>query len=255
MIARHWGPPAFAFGLTLFGWEVLARADTARTRIIPPPSEVVTALIRSADPLLRLHIPTTLVEAGIGLLVALILGVTLAALLDFFPLLRRAVYPLLVVSQTIPIVAIAPVLILILGFGIWPKVAVVALFGFFPIAVAMVDGLTGTDPDLTALLRAMGATRQQIWRKVRLPSALPSLFSGVRIAAAYAIGGAIIGEYVTAQYGLGQYLRTAFNQARVDQGFGAAGIAAALSVGMVAVVNLIERLSLRWYYARQTHWE
>jgi len=255
MITRRWGPPALAFGLTLVGWEVLARADTARTRIVPPPSEVAAALIRSADPLLRLHIPTTLLEAVIGLLVALVLGVALAALLDFFPLLRRAVYPLLVVSQTIPIVAIAPVLILILGFGIWPKVAVVALFGFFPIAVAMVDGLTGTDPDLIALLRAMGATRQQIWRKVRLPSALPSLFSGVRIAAAYAIGGAIIGEYVTAQYGLGQYLRTAFNQARIDQGFGAAGIAAALSVGMVGLVSLIERLSLRWYYARQTHWE
>lgn len=255
MIARRWGPPTLAFGLTVLLWEVFARAETARTRIVPPPSDVLAALIRSADPLLRLHIPTTLLEALIGLLVALILGVGGAALLDFFPLLRRAVYPLLVVSQTIPIVAIAPVLILILGFGIWPKVAVVALFGFFPIAVAMVDGLTGTDPDLIALLRAMGATRRQIWRKVRLPSALPGLFSGLKIAAAYAIGGAIIGEYVTAQYGLGQYLRTAFNQARIDQGFGAAGVAAALSVGMVAIVNLIERLSLRWYYARQSHWE
>jgi ABC-type nitrate/sulfonate/bicarbonate transport system permease component len=237
-------------------WEVLASADSATLRLIPPPSAVFTAMAASADRLLRLHIPTTLYEALIGTAIALIIGVSAAALLDFLPALRRAAYPLLVISQTIPLVAIAPLLILIFGFGVESKIVIVALFGFFPITVATLDGLTATDAELVALLRAMGANRLQIWRKVRLPSALPSLFSGLRIAATYAIGGAMIGEFVTAQYGLGQYLRQAFNQSRLDQGFAAVVIASALSVALVASIALAERLLLRWYFTpeRESGW-
>jgi ABC-type nitrate/sulfonate/bicarbonate transport system permease component len=229
----------------------------SRTRIIPAPSEVLDALVRTRVSLLTAHIPTTLAEALIGLSIAFALGVLLAALLDFSAPLKRAVYPLLVISQTIPIVAIAPVLILLFGFGAEPKVAVVVLFCFFPVTVAMIDGLMATDPDLVALLRAMAASRWQIWRKVRLPSSLPSMFSGLRIAAAYSIGGAVIGEFITAQYGLGQYLRSAYNTGQVDQGFAAIVITAALSVGLVVVIGLIERLSLPWYFSlsRQGQWD
>jgi len=240
-------------------WEALVALDATPKgrRVIPAPSEVVDAMIRTQESLLTRHIPQTMTETLIGLAIALALGVGLAALLDFSPLLKRAVYPLLVISQTIPIVAIAPVLILIFGFGIEPKVVVVVLFCFFPIAVATIDGLTATDPDLVALLRAMGASRGQVWRKVRLPAALPSLFSGLRIAATYSVTGAIFGEYITSQYGLGQYLRSAFSTGRTDQAFVPIIITALLSIGLVAIVAVVERVMLPWFYteARESHWQ
>lgn len=237
-------------------WQVLASADQSRARIIPAPSEVLMAMLRTRETLLTRHIPQTMLETLIGLGIALFFGVALAALLDFFPLVRRALYPLLVVSQTIPIVAVAPVLILVFGFGIEPKVVVVVLFCFFPIAVATIDGLTATDPDLIALLRAMGASRLQIWRMVRLPSALPALFSGLRIAATYSVTGAIFGEYVTSQYGLGQYLRSAFSGGQTNQAFVPIVLTALLSIGLVAIVTLVERLMLPWFYSgqREANW-
>jgi ABC-type nitrate/sulfonate/bicarbonate transport system permease component len=249
--------PVAVLLLTVVIWQVLANADTSHARVIPPPSEVLEALIRTRESLLTRHIPQTMAETLIGMAIALALGVLIAAVLDFSPLLKRAVYPLLVISQTIPIVALAPVLILIFGFGIEPKVVVVVLFCFFPIAVATIDGLTATDPDLVALLRAMGASREQIWRKVRMPSALPSLFSGLRIAATYSVTGAIFGEYVTSQYGLGQYLRSAFSSGNVAQAFVPIVLTALLSIGLVALVALAERLMLPWFYtsAREAHWE
>jgi ABC-type nitrate/sulfonate/bicarbonate transport system permease component len=249
-------PPLLAFTALLALWEALARADTSRARIIPAPSEVLAAMYRTRESLITAHIPITVLEALIGLGIAFVIGVALAALLDFSPPLKRALYPLLVISQTVPVIAIAPVLILIFGFGIEPKIAVVVLFCFFPITVATVDGLTGTDPDLVALLRAMNATRWQTWRKVRLPAALPTMFSGLRIAATYSVGGAIIGEYITAQYGLGQYLRSAYSTGQVDQGFAAIVITAALSIGLVLAVMIIERLMLPWYFTgvRETQW-
>ncbi len=254
-LQRRWLPALVLMGLVV-AWEVLAKADASTVRIIPAPTEVLDAMVRTRESLLTRHIPQTLTETLIGLGIALALGVGLAALLDLFGALKRALYPLLVVSQTIPIVAIAPVLILVFGFGIEPKIVVVVLFCFFPIVVATLDGLTSTDPDLVALLRAMGATRGQIWRKARFPAALPSLFSGLRIAATYSVTGAIIGEYITSQFGLGQYLRSAYSTGRVDQGFAAIVITAVLSIGLVATVSIIERMALPWYYseAREAHW-
>jgi ABC-type nitrate/sulfonate/bicarbonate transport system permease component len=248
-------PALVLIGLIVL-WEILVRADTSKTRVIPAPTEIVAALIRTRETLLTRHIPITLLETLLGLTIALTLGLGLAALLDLSRPLKRALYPLLVISQTIPIVAIAPVLILLFGFGIEPKVTVVVLFCFFPITVATVDGLTATDPDLVALLRAIGASRGQIWRKVRLPAALPSLFSGLRIAATYSITGAVVGEYVTSQYGLGQYLRSAYSSGQIDQGFAAVVVASLLSIGLVAVVTLVERLALPWYFteARESLW-
>jgi ABC-type nitrate/sulfonate/bicarbonate transport system permease component len=238
-------------------WEVLVRADTSsRFRVIPAPSEVWDALLRTRDSLLNLHIPQTMLETLIGLALAVVFGVLLAGLLDFSPLLKRAVYPLVIISQTIPVIALAAVLIIAFGFGIWPKVIVVILFCFFPIAIATVDGLTATDPDLVALLRAMGANRWQIWRKVRFPATLPSFFSGFRIAATYSVTGAIVGEYLGSQYGLGTYLRSAINQSRNDQAFAAIAITALLSIGLVVLVNILERLALPWYFtdAREAQW-
>jgi ABC-type nitrate/sulfonate/bicarbonate transport system permease component len=250
------GIPVLVLAALTVIWEVLVRLNPAPFHVIPAPSEVLEAIVRTQDILFSRHIPQTMLETLIGLVIALILGVGLAALLDFSPTLKNAVYPLLVVSQTIPIVALAALLIIIFGFGIEPKVVVVVLFCFFPISISTIDGLTATDPDLVALLRAMGASRGQIWRKVRFPAALPSLFSGLRIAATYSVTGAIVGEYITSQFGLGQYLRSALSGGQGDQAFASIVITSLLSIVLVALVGIAERIALPWYLtqAREAQW-
>ncbi len=219
-------------------------------RIIPAPGDVWAAFVRNAHTLFTQHIPTTLTETLIGLTLALLLGIALAAVLDFSPLLHRALYPLLIISQTIPLIALAPVLLLIFGFGIAPKITVVVLFCIFPITIAMLDGLESTNAEYMTLMRSLGASRLQTWRKVRFPAALPALFSGLRIATTYSATGAIFGEYITAQQGLGQYMRLAYASAHTDQAFVAIVITALLSVGLVGLVMIVERLTLGWYFAR-----
>jgi ABC-type nitrate/sulfonate/bicarbonate transport system permease component len=240
----------------LVAWQLAVQADTSTIRIFPAPSDVLAAIVRTRETLFTQHIPQTMLETLIGMALALVLGLLVAAALDFLPLVKQALYPLLVISQTIPTVALAAVLIITFGFDIWPKVIVVILFCFFPIAVATIDGLNATDPDLVALLRAMGASRLQIWRIVRFPAALPSFFSGLRIAATYSVTGAIVGEYITSQYGLGQYLRSAFSRSQIDQAFAAIVITSLLSIGLVGLVALAERLMLPWFFttARETQW-
>jgi ABC-type nitrate/sulfonate/bicarbonate transport system permease component len=205
--------------------------------------------------LLQEHIPETLWETLAGLSIAVVVGVGIAALMDFSRVLRWILYPLLVVSQTIPIFAIAILLILIFGFGSGPKITVVVMFCFFPVALNTFSGLQSADPELLSLLRAMGASARQTWIKVRLPAAMPSFFAGVRIAATYSVVGAIFGEYITAQRGLGMFLKRSYGSFRLDQAYLAIILTAVLSLLLVVLVNLIERLVLRWYYTtRRASW-
>jgi ABC-type nitrate/sulfonate/bicarbonate transport system permease component len=194
-------------------------------------------------------------ETLAGLSIAVVLGLLIAAMMDFSPILRWILYPLLVISQTIPIFAIAILLILIFGFGAGPKIMVVILFCFFPVALNTFAGLQSADPELLSLLRAMGANPFQVWTKARLPAAMPSFFSGLRIAATYSVVGAIFGEYITAQYGLGVFLKRSYSSYRIDQAYVAIILTAVLSLLLVLAVNVIERLALRWYYtSRRTSW-
>lgn len=217
--------------------------------IIPSPASVYDAWGRYDTLLIETHIPETMWETLAGLAIAIVLGVTIAALMDFSRVLQWILYPLLVVSQTIPIFAIAILLILIFGFGSGPKISVVVLFCFFPIALNTFAGLQSADPELMSLLRAMGASSRQAWMKVRLPAAMPSFFSGLRIAATYSVVGAIFGEYITAQAGLGVFLKRSYSSYRLDQAYLAILVTAVLSLLLVLAVNLVERLALRWYYA------
>jgi ABC-type nitrate/sulfonate/bicarbonate transport system permease component len=172
----------------------------------------------------------------------------LAVMLETSLWMRRAIYPLLVVSQTIPIIALAPLLLIWFGFGLEPKVIVVTLYCFFPIAVACADGLAGAEPALLKLLRSMHASRWQILWLVRLPGAMPSFFSGLRIAATYSVTGAIFGEYVGAYRGLGIYMQTAANSFAIVLVFAAILVTAVLSLLLFGLVSLIERLALPWYH-------
>jgi ABC-type nitrate/sulfonate/bicarbonate transport system permease component len=162
--------------------------------------------------------------------------------------MRRAIYPLLITSQTIPIIALAPLLLIWFGYNIGPKVLVVALYCFFPIAVACADGLAAAEPELIKLLRSMRATRWQILWLVRLPGAMPSFFSGLRIAATYSVTGAIFGEYVGAEKGLGIYMKLEANSFATIQVFAAILVTAVLSLLLFGLVSLIERIALPWYH-------
>ncbi len=246
---------AFLSGVSVLVIEIQATDDLSLGTIFPSLGEIRAAWDTHQDRLMQEHIPQTLWETLAGLAIALVLGVLIAALMDFVPPLRWVLYPLLVASQTVPVFAIAILLILIFGFGSGPKIIVVVLFCFFPVALNTFSGLQSADPELLSLLRAMGATSRQAWLKVRLPAAMPSFFSGLRIAATYSVVGAIFGEYITAQRGLGMFLKRSYSSFRLDQAYLAIILTALLSLLLVLLVNLIERLALRWYYTtRRASW-
>jgi ABC-type nitrate/sulfonate/bicarbonate transport system permease component len=251
-ILRELWPPALALAGLLAGWEayvdvVLAGVPGA-TRLLPAPSQIVQALLANTA-ILAPHTWQTLIETLIGFVVALLIGFGFAVVIDLSPLLRRAIYPLLVVSQTIPLLALAPLLVLWFGFGLLPKVLVVALVCFFPIVVAGADGFRATDPELVKLFRTFGAGPWTIFRQVRFPGALPSLFSGLRIAITYSVTGAVWGEYVGAEYGLGIFMQRAQHAYQVALVFAAIIVIATLSISLFLLTSVIERLIIPWYFA------
>jgi len=238
------------------GWYFVTRVGGLGSFVLPSPVDVAQAAWDTRGLLLN-AVGTTMAATAIGLALALLFGVGLAALVDFWPLARRALYPLLVVSQTIQILAIAPILVIWFGFGMTPTVSIVVLFCFFPLTISTADGLASSDPELIALLRGMGAGRRQIWRMVRLPSALPSFFTGLRLAVTYSVVAATIGEWVGGSPGLGLYLLRSKNALATDQVFAAMIITSLLSVALFVLVRGVERLALPWYYSsqRKEQWE
>lgn len=241
--------PAFVLAVALIAlWELASRADLSLAQLLPSPSTIAQALSLNWSAIYDNTIPT-LLETVVGLLVSTVLGLLLAVLLDLSSWSRRAIYPLLIISQTIPIVALAPLLLIWGGFDIGPKVVVVTLYCFFPIAVATADGLASAEPDLMKLLKSMGASRWQILWLVRLPGSLPAFYSGLRIAATYSVSGAIVAEFVGAYKGLGIYMMAATNSHVIPVVFATIVVTAALSLALFALVNLLERLTLPWYYA------
>jgi ABC-type nitrate/sulfonate/bicarbonate transport system permease component len=253
---RELFPPLLLIGLTLLIWQVIASRSGLSAFILPSPIDVVDAAWATRE-LLGNAILTTMIATMIGLVISTVFGVILAAAIDLSPFIRRAVYPILVASQTVQILAIAPLLIIWFGFGLLPKVLIVILICFFPLALNTADGLASADPDLVALLRSMGASRWQIWQIVRLPSALPQFFTGLRIAVTYSVVGATIGEWVGGTAGLGQYMLRSKNALATDQVFVAIVLTSLLSIGLFVLVYLIERLVLPWYYSAQRaeQWE
>jgi ABC-type nitrate/sulfonate/bicarbonate transport system permease component len=249
-------PPLALLAAVIIVWALAASRSGLPGFILPSPADVARAGWQTRAALLP-ALRATLVETGVGLILSIGLAAAIAAAIDLSSLLRRAVYPMLVASQTIQILAIAPLLILWFGFGLTSKVVIVVLICFFPLTLSMADGLASADPDLVALFRAMGASRGQIWRLIRLPSAAPAFFSGLKIAVTYSVVGATIGEWVGGTEGLGLYMLRSKNALATDQVFVAILITSAVSIGLFALVTLIERLALPWYFTRQRaeQWE
>lgn len=236
----------------VLAWEALVRVLGIDPIVLPAPSRILSALW-DARAVAAGHALTTLFETVVGFAVSVVFAVGAALVMDSIGWVRRAVYPILVASQTIPVVAIAPLLIIWFGIGLVPKVLVVVLVTFFPVTVALLDGLAGTERDAASLLQTMGASRSQILLKLRLPGALPSFFTGLRIAVTYAVIGAIFGEQVGAVNGLGIWIILSKNLFRTDLVFGAILVTAVLTLCLWLLVGVVERLTIPWYQeSRQT---
>lgn len=243
-------PAAVTFALIVVGWEAYVRLSGIDPITLPAPSRIVGAFLDAPGEAARQTIPT-LVETLVGFTVSLVAAVGVAVVMDRLGSVRRALYPVLVATQTIPIVAIAPLVIIWFGFGLLPKVLIIVLVTFFPVVVALLDGFASTDPDGVDLLRSMGASDRAIFRKLRVPTALPSFFTGLRISITYAVVAAVFAEYVGAYEGLGIWMQLSKNSYRTDLVFVAVGITALLSIGLFVAVGAVERLVIPWHRARR----
>jgi ABC-type nitrate/sulfonate/bicarbonate transport system permease component len=250
MTRRVWRYLLPALLLLLAGllWEWVVDLGTIPDFVLPSPSEIWGAAIADRSLLLSNALPTLEAAVG-GLLLALVVGVALAVTIVSSPALRAAVYPLVVGSQTVPVLALAPVLALIFGYSTLPKLIIVCLVCFFPITVNTVDGLRSVDGELLNLLRTMGAGRWQLLRQVALPSALPYVFSGTRVAATFSVIGALFGEWAGSYQGLGYLMQQ--RQAQFDAAGLFAAIAALtlLGISLFGAVTLLERILIPWHTA------
>ncbi len=226
-------------------WEAAVRLWAIPFYILPAPSRIAQ-LIATEQPLLWSHTWITLGEVLTGFGLALIVGILLALMIFYSPVLERTLYPLIIGSQTIPVFAIAPLLIVWFGYGMLSKVVMTALIVFFPIVVNTVDGLRAADEDAINLLRVMKATDWQIMWKVRIPSALPFIFSGTKIGVAVSAIGSVIGEWVGSTGGLGFLMIHANAQLRIDLIFAAIIYLSVLAIGLFVLISLLEWLSLPW---------
>lgn len=239
-------PPLCLGVIVVALWQAYVAISGVRESIFPSPLEVARALVRDRSVLLS-GTGTTLSEILLGFAAAIVVGVALALAVSSSRLIERALYPWLVVTQMIPVPAIAPVVVLWTGFDIRPRVIVIALVSFFPIAVNTIDGLRATDAELLGLLRTLGAGRRQLFRVAKLPAALPYLFSGLRVSAALAVIGAVFAEWVGSSGGLGYLILTYNSQTETPDVFAAIVVLAAIGVALFAAVGIAERLLIPWW--------
>jgi len=244
--ARRFGPPLVLVAAALATWEVLARSSGISPFVLPAPTQVVGSLWEFRSEAIR-HLVPTIVETVLGFAVSIVAATAIAIGLDRIAWARRAVEPLLVGSQTVPIIAIAPLVVVWFGFGIVPKILVVVVVTFFPITIALLDGFASTPADATELLRSYGASPGQTFLMLRWPSGLPGFFTGLRISATYAVVAAVIAEYVGATDGLGIWMQLSQRSFRTDLVFGAILLTAALSVGLYGLVVALERAAIPWW--------
>jgi putative hydroxymethylpyrimidine transport system permease protein len=226
-------------------WDLISNALSIEDFLVPAPSDVAESLWRDRS-LLADDSWVTLREVVLGFACALVSGLAFAVILHLSDTLRRAFYPLLIASQTIPPVAIAPILVVWFGFGLGPKVLLIALVCFFPVTVNTLDGLRSVDPQLITMMRTLGAGRAQILSRVELPSALPFFFSGTKIAIAVAVIAAVFAEWVGAESGLGHQIFIAESQLLTARMFAAIALLGVMAVALFGLVALIERWVVRW---------
>jgi ABC-type nitrate/sulfonate/bicarbonate transport system permease component len=238
-------PAASTAVLVLLLWEAATRVLAVPAWMLPGPVRIAGEAVAVA-PTLAEDVAATVQLTAVGGAIGVALGLVLAAVLHLVEPLRAAVYPLLIVSQNVPSIALAPLLVIWFGFGLMPKIIVIVLVCFFPVAVAAMDGLRGADRVVVDYLRMSGATRWQLFRRVEVPSALPAVFSGLKIAATYAVMGAVVAEWVGSDRGLGHYMLLQKAAFRADRVFVAILAVVVLSLALFALIAALERRTTRW---------
>jgi NitT/TauT family transport system permease protein/putative hydroxymethylpyrimidine transport system permease protein len=223
----------------------VASTDWFDDLTLASPTEVASSLWEDRS-LLFDSLATTAAEVGVGLLIAIALGALTAVGMHMWRPLHEAAYPLLVGSQAIPVVVVAPLFIIAFDYGLWPKVAIVALVCFFPVTVNLMDGLRSVAPEQLKLMRSLGASRLQTLWKVELPSALPSLFSGLKIAATVAVIAAVFGEAAGAESGLGYLVLLDNQQLETPRAYAGVVLLAALAVALFVLASVAERIAVPW---------
>ena len=246
-----WLAPVVLLALFFILWQAAASTGFLADRLgleeflVPSPAQIAEVLW-SDRALIAENAWVTLIEVVVGFAIAVVVGLAAAVALHRSDLLRRAGYPVVVASQTIPIIVIAPVLVVWFGYGIGPKLAVIALICFFPIAVNTLDGLQSVDRDLARMMRTIHAGRRQVFLRVEVPTALPYAFSGAKIAVAVAVIGAVFGEWAGADRGLGFLMLQDNAQLETARMFASVFVLSAIAISMFALVSLLERRILRW---------
>jgi ABC-type nitrate/sulfonate/bicarbonate transport system permease component len=236
---------AFLLALFVLAWQGVASLHSVDDLTLASPVETFDAL-RDDWSLLWDNALVTLVEVLLGLAIAAVAGIGLAVTMHLFRPLRDAAYPLLVASQAIPIVVLAPIFVLAFDYGVGPKLAIVALICFFPLTVNLLDGLRSVQPELLKLMRSMGGSRLRTLRSVELPSALPFLFSGLKVAATVSVIGAVFGEWAGADEGLGRLVLLGINQLQTPRVYAGIVLLTLMAVGLFALVALVERVACPW---------
>jgi putative hydroxymethylpyrimidine transport system permease protein len=242
---RTWWPPVALLALALVVWQAVVRLTGTPGYLFPAPTAVASSLHADAH-LLASATLVTVREIVLGYLLAVAGGLLLAVALHFSAALRRALLPLLVLSQTVPTVLLAPILAILLGYGIEPKLVVVAIVCFFPIVVNAVDGLRSADPQLVRMMRTLHAGRRQVFLRVELPGALPAIFTGARVAATYAAVGAVFAEWAGSSAGLGFVILQAQPALETARIFAAVVVLTLLALALYALVAVAERILVPW---------
>jgi putative hydroxymethylpyrimidine transport system permease protein len=248
---KGWLYPALLLAALVGLWQLaadsgfLAEAFNVESYLVPSPSEIASSLWDNRSLLLE-NAWVTLREMVLGFLCALVVGLAFAIAMHLSETVRRAVYPLAVASQAIPVVAVAPILLIWFGFGIGPKLAIVALVCFFPITVNALDGLRATDPGSITVMRTLDASRSQIFRRVEAPGALPQAFSGAKIAAAVTAIAAVFAEWAGSGSGLGRLILTDLANFQTARMFASVFLLAAMALALFGLVALLERRLVTW---------
>ena len=234
-----------AIAVILIVWQTICSLGMIDSFLLPSPVQVVKAFVEEL-PVLMEHSMVTLTEALIGLLLGILLGFVMAVLMDQFEPLYKAFYPLIVLTQTVPTVAIAPLLVLWFGYEMAPKVILIVITTFFPITVGLLNGFKSADKDSINLLRAMGASKVQIFKIVKLPGALSQFFAGLRISASYAVVGAVISEWLGGFRGLGVYMTRVKKAFSFDKMFAVIFLISIISLLLMKGVDFLQKKCMPW---------
>ena len=238
-------PAAILVLALLMIWQGAAMGIDA-AYILPSPVQVLRRLWELRGPLFTAHLPATMTVVGIGLVISIVLGLALAVLMDRSPVAEKALYPLVIASQTIPTTALAPLFVLWFGYSVWSKVLVTVLMTFFPVTITVFDGFKGVNTEMQELMTTFGATRRQIFFKLKLPAVLPYFFSALKMAIPLSVIGAAIGEWLGAQSGLGYFSRRMMTQLDGAGVFAPILLLSVAAMLLVAVVTMIERRVVTW---------